>query len=201
MSFCDAWRRSDQNGSSSSSTPPSKRSRLRGSSWRARPRNWASRFTDGVSRLRIGLDSHPPCAPSLFWNLPRPASVLSVTTRDDVKGAGAMRHSAIRSSVRLLLALWMGMSLLTACGAVEGDRTRSLPGVPTPTASTPRTPAPGEPAPTVPTKGIATPPDPKQAAVTLTNADDGKTVQVKVGDMIHLALQAPEGYKNWEVGA
>ena len=99
-----------------------------------------------------------------------------------------MRHQATYRGVRLCAALWLGMTLLTACGA--GSQTGTASDAPGP----PRTPS------AAAIASVTRPSNPIQAAITLTNADDGKTVQVKVGQSIHVALKAPDGYKNWEVG-
>ena len=47
--------------------------------------------------------------------------------------------------------------------------------------------------------GGGTKPGPFGQGVQLTQADDGKTIQTRVGQTIYLALTAPQGFANWDV--
>jgi hypothetical protein len=40
---------------------------------------------------------------------------------------------------------------------------------------------------------------PSPTKQTITEADSGKTVQLRVGDVLIVALRAPEGYQNWQL--
>lgn len=95
-----------------------------------------------------------------------------------------------------VVALLILVACTTGARSVGADET---PIIPTPTTTGIITPLLGSP--TVPTAMPSPTPAPGGVtfARTITNADDGGMVQIKVGDRIALALQAPVGSDPWEV--
>lgn len=91
---------------------------------------------------------------------------------------------------------------LAACSAGTGKGTNTAtPVIATPLPTGTAVPLGGSPS--VPTALPASAPAPVSGGLnfarTITNADNGATVQIKVGDRIALALQAPTGFDPWDV--
>lgn len=94
------------------------------------------------------------------------------------------------------VALLILVACTTGARGVGADET---PIIPPPTTTGIITPLLGSPS--VPTAISSPTPAPGGVtfARTITNADDGGTIQIKVGDRIALALQSPAGSDPWEV--
>ncbi|GEM_PF-3641906 len=115
-----------------------------------------------------------------------------------------------RSQVRKMLSgllLALMLDPLSACGAATSGTAsgRSANGTlagPTSALSTPTSPTTGitgsaatSLATSAGNRGTL---PPKQ---TITEADNGKTIRVKVGDVLSLALRGPDGFQNWEIAS
>ncbi|MCA1667265.1 MAG: hypothetical protein LC793_07675 [Thermomicrobia bacterium] len=96
------------------------------------------------------------------------------------------------------VALLILVACTTGARSVGADET-PIPIIPTPTTTGIITPLLGSPP--VPTVIPSPPPAPGGLAFvrTITNADDGGTIRITVGDRIALALTAPTGFDPWEV--
>lgn len=100
-----------------------------------------------------------------------------------------------------ILAANIVLVMLAACSGAGSGANTATPVIPTPLPTAPAAPLGGSPL--VPTALPASAPAPISGGLnyarTITNADNGATVQIKVGDRIALALQAPTGFDPWDV--
>jgi hypothetical protein len=109
------------------------------------------------------------------------------------------KHMTVRIVGRILAACIV-LVTLAACSAGSGANT-ATPVIPTPLSAGTAAPLGGSPS--VPTALPASSPAPVSGGLnfvrTITNADNGATVQIKVGDRIALVLQASTGFDPWDV--
>lgn len=108
-----------------------------------------------------------------------------------------------RVAIGVLAVLTLTGTLLAACGgqAAQLGRATATIAATGPTVSPTATGPAVSLATTVTASSPATAfsPNPLHPAATLTNADTGKTVQIRVGQTIDLSLRAASGFQNWVV--
>ena len=100
-----------------------------------------------------------------------------------------------------LLVVCIALVMLAACSGAGSGANTATPVIPTPLPAATAAPLSGSPS--VPTALPTSSPAPVSGGLnyarTITNADNGMTVQIKVGDRIALVLQAPTGFDPWDV--